>query len=62
MIKLNIYIVATTEVVLFKLVFIQTLDDLKSMRKTSEKIKVDLEYRWFLEIPLGGKYTTLFNI
>lgn len=49
-------------VVLFKLVFIQTLDDLKSMRKTSEKIKVDLEYIWFLEIPLGGKYTTLFNI
>ena len=40
-------------VVLFKLVFIQTLDGLKSMRKTCEKIKVDLEYRWFLGIPLG---------
>ena len=23
------------------------------MRKTCEKIKVDLEYRWFLGIPLG---------
>ena len=40
-------------VVLFKLVFIQTLDGLKSMRKTCEKIEVDLEYRWFLGIPLG---------
>ncbi len=40
-------------VVLFKLVFIQTIDGIKSMRKTCEKIKVDLEYRWFLRIPLG---------
>ena len=40
-------------VVLFKLVFIQALDGLKSMRKTCEKIQVDLEYRWFLGIPLG---------
>ena len=40
-------------VVLFKLVFIQALDGLKSMRKTCEKIKVDIEYRWFLGIPLG---------
>ena len=40
-------------VVLFKLVFIQTIDGIKSMRKTCEKIKVDLEYRWFLGIPLG---------
>ena len=40
-------------VVLFKLVFIQTIDGLKSMRKTCEKAKVDLEYRWFLGIPLG---------
>ena len=39
--------------VLFKLVFIQAIDGLKSMRKTCEKIKVDLEYRWFLGIPLG---------
>ena len=42
-------------VVLFKLVFIEALDGLKSMRKTCEKIKVDLEYRWFLGIPLGKK-------
>ena len=42
-------------VVLFKLVFIETIDGLKSMRKTCEKIKVDLEYRWFLGIPLGKK-------
>lgn len=40
-------------VILFKLVFIQTIDGIKSMRKTCEKIKVDLEYRWFLGIPLG---------
>ncbi len=42
-------------VVLFKLVFIQTIDGLKSMRKTCEKIKVDAEYRWFLGIPFGKK-------
>lgn len=40
-------------VVLFKLVFIQTLDGLKSMRRTCQKIKVDAEYRWFLGIPFG---------
>ena len=40
-------------VVLFKLVFIQALDGLKSMRRTCEKIKVDAEYRWFLGIPFG---------
>ena len=40
-------------VVLFKLVFIQTMDGIKSMRKTCEKIKVDAEYRWFLGIPFG---------
>ena len=42
-------------VVLFKLVFIDTIDGLKSMRKTCEKIKVDAEYRWFLGIPFGQK-------
>ena len=40
-------------VVLFKLVFIQAIDGIKSMRKTCEKIKVDAEYRWFLRIPFG---------
>lgn len=40
-------------VVLFKIVFIQTLDGLKSMRQTCKKIKVDAEYRWFLGIPFG---------
>ena len=40
-------------VVLFKLVFIEALDGIKSMRKTCEKIKVDAEYRWFLRIPFG---------
>ena len=40
-------------VVLFKIVFIQSLDGIKSMRKTCEKIKVDAEYRWFLNIPFG---------
>ena len=49
-------------VVLFKLVFIEALDGLKSMRKTCEKIKVDAEYRWFLGIPFGKStphYSTL---
>ena len=40
-------------VVLFKIVFIEALEGLKSMRKTCEKIKVDAEYRWFLGIPFG---------
>ena len=40
-------------VILFKIVFIQALDGIKSMRKTCEKIKVDAEYRWFLGIPFG---------
>ena len=41
-------------VVLFKIVFIQTLDGIKSMRQTCKKIKVDAEYRWFLGIPFGS--------
>lgn len=40
-------------VVLFKLVFIQALEGIKSMRKTCEKIKVDAEYRWFINMPFG---------
>mgnify|MGYP004643621721 FL=1 len=40
-------------IVLFKIVFIQALDGLKSMRQTCKKIKVDAEYRWFLGIPFG---------
>ena len=40
-------------VVLFKIVFIQALDGVKSMRQTCKKIKVDAEYRWFLGIPFG---------
>ena len=41
-------------VILFKLVFIQALDGIKSMRQTCKKIKVDAEYRWFLGIPFGS--------
>ena len=40
-------------VVLFKLVFIQAIDGIKSMRKTCEDIKVNAAYRWFLKIPFG---------
>jgi len=40
-------------IVLFKLVFIQAIDGIKSMRQTCKKIKVDAEYRWFLGIPFG---------
>lgn len=39
--------------VLFKIVFIQTIDGLKSMRQTCKKIQTDAEYRWFLGIPFG---------
>ncbi len=55
MMKLKICIVrpCIDPVVLFKIVFIQALDGLKSMRKTCEKIKVDAEYRCFLDIPFG---------
>src|SRR5690554_3783474 len=49
-------------IVLFKLVFIQTLDGIKSMRKTCEKIKVDAEYRWFLGIFIWSTNTSLFDI
>lgn len=42
-------------VVLFKLVFIMVLDGVKSMRRTCEKIQVDAEYRWFLNLPFGQK-------
>ena len=40
-------------VILFKLVFIQVIDGIKSMRKTCEKINTDSEYRWFLNVPFG---------
>ncbi len=40
-------------VVLFKLVFIQAIDGIKSMRQLCKKIKVDAEYRWFIGIPFG---------
>ena len=39
--------------VLFKIVFIQAIEGIKSMRQTCKKIKVDAEYRWFLGIPFG---------
>ena len=40
-------------VVLFKIVFIQAIEGIKSMRKTCERINTDAEYRWFLGIPFG---------
>ncbi len=40
-------------VVLFKMVFIQAIDGIKSMRQTCNKIRSDAEYRWFLGIPFG---------
>ncbi len=40
-------------VVLFKIVFIQYLYGIKSMRETCKRIKTDAEYRWFLNIPFG---------
>lgn len=42
-------------VILFKIVFIQYLNGIKSMRETCKKINTDAEYRWFLNIPFGHK-------
>lgn len=39
--------------ILFKIVFIQALYGIKSMRETCKKINTDAEYRWFLNIPFG---------
>lgn len=47
-------------IILFKIVFIQALDGIKSMRQTCKRIKVDAEYRWFLGI-LFGKDTPHFS-
>lgn len=41
--------------VLFKLVFIQYLFGIKSMRRTCEEINLNAAYRWFLGIPFGHK-------
>ena len=49
-------------VVLFKLVFIQAIEGIKSMRQTCKKIKVDAEYRWFLGIPFGEETPHLVKI
>ena len=35
-------------VVLFKIVFIQYLFNIRSMRRTIEEIEVNVAYRWFL--------------
>lgn len=58
-------------VVLFKIVFIQYLFGIRSMRQTIEEIKVNLAYRWFLglgfydEVPhhstFGKNYTRRFQ-
>ena len=41
--------------ILFKIVFIQYLYGIKSMRETCKRINTDAEYRWFLNIPFGQK-------
>ena len=50
-------------VILFKILFIQVIEGIKSVRKTFEKIEVDCSYRWFLGIPFGEKIPnhTLFS-
>ena len=40
-------------IVMFKIVFIQYIDGIKSMRETCKRIKTDAAYRWFLNIPFG---------
>ena len=50
------------QVLLFKLVFIQAIEGIKSMRQTCKKIKVDAEYRCFLGIPFGEETPHLVKI
>ena len=40
-------------IVMFKIVFIQYIDGIKSMREVCKRIKTDAAYRWFLNIPFG---------
>lgn len=40
-------------VVLFKILFIQILFGIKSLRQTIKDIEVNVAYRWFLGIPFG---------
>ena len=42
-------------VMLFKLVFIQYIDGIKSMRETCRRVNTDAAYRWFLNIPFGER-------
>lgn len=41
--------------ILFKIVLIQVLFGIKSMREVCRRINTDAEYRWFLNIPFGQK-------
>ena len=40
-------------IVMFKLVLLQYIDGIKSMREVCRKIETDAAYRWFLNIPFG---------
>lgn len=42
-------------IVLFKMVFLNYIDGIHSIRKTCERCKTDLAYRWFLRINLDEK-------
>lgn len=42
-------------IVLFKMIFINYIDGIHSLRKTCERCKTDVAYRWFLRINLDEK-------
>ena len=44
-------------VVLFKMIFINYLFGINSMRRTCEEIKVNIAYRWFLGLSMNDKVT-----
>ena len=48
-------------VVLFKIVLIQHIYGIPSLRRTLEDIRMNLAYRWFLGYGIAGDNTALFN-
>ena len=42
-------------IVLFKMIFLNYIDGIHSLRKTAERCKTDVAYRWFLRINFDQK-------
>ena len=52
---------STDPVVLFKMVLIQHLYGLPSLRRTAEEVSANMCYRWFLGLSAAGGNTAFFN-